>query len=92
MMNGNQGQQVPQPQQPLQQQPRQVNARNHQYTSAEVFGLLNFIQQVLPVDGTDWIDICNLHVANFLNTGLDPSKLKQKFQQLYHTNVPTGDL
>jgi len=91
MMNGNQGQQVPQPQQPLQQQPCWVNARNHQYTSAEVFGLLNCIQQVLLVDSTDWIDVCNLHVVNFLNTGHDPSKLKQKFQQLYRTNVPTGD-
>jgi hypothetical protein len=84
-MNGNQGQQVPPPQQPLQQQPHRVHARNHQYTSAEVFGLLNYIQQVLPVDGTDWIDVCNLHVANFPNTGRDPSKLKPKFQQLRFT-------
>jgi hypothetical protein len=62
-----------------------------QYSSAEVFGLLHIIEQILPVDGEHWNEVSRLHLVNFPNNGRDGLKLKRKFQQLHHSHVPTGD-
>ena len=83
-----------QPQPPVAQQPypqqRRRTARppTVQYSSAEVFGLLHIIEQILPVDGEDWNEVSRLHVVNFPNNGRDGPKLKRKFQQLHHSPVP----
>jgi hypothetical protein len=84
-MNGDQDQPAPRPRQARQQQPRRVTARHPQYTSAEVFGMLNCVQQVLPIDGPDWQEVYRLHIVNFPNTGRDAIKLKRKFQLLYRS-------
>jgi len=89
--------QQPQPQPPVAQQPypqqrrRTAQPPTVQYSSAEVFGLLHIIEQILPVDGEDWNEVSRLHVVNFPNNGRDGPKLKRKFQQLHRSCVPTGD-
>jgi hypothetical protein len=51
-----------------------------QYSSAEVFGLLQVIGQILPVDGEEWNEVSRLHVINYPNNSRDGPKLKQKFK------------
>jgi hypothetical protein len=94
-VNNQPQQQQQQPVQPgiacRQQRNRRSTAKTVQYTSVEVHALLRLAEQMLPVDGEDWDKLTRLHNLNFPTNGWDSAKLKRKFQQLYHVEMPTGD-
>ena len=75
-----------------QQQPRQRAGNNApQYTSTEIQGLLQVIEEILPVHGEDWEEVSQAHAANFPNTLRNAESIKRKFQALYRVKKPTGD-
>jgi hypothetical protein len=53
------------------------------FTSMEVQGLLNVIEETLLVHGEEWEDVSQSHAENFPNSHRTSESLKIKFQQLY---------
>jgi hypothetical protein len=75
-----------------QQQPRQCAGNNAaQYTSTEIQGLLQVIEEILPVHGEDWEEVSQAHAANFPDMLRTAESIKRKFQALYRVKKPTGD-
>ncbi len=75
-----------------QQQGRQREWSNTaHFTSMEVQGLLNVIEEILPVHGEEWEDVSQSHAENSPNSHRTSESLKRKFQQLYRAKKPTGD-
>jgi hypothetical protein len=76
-----------------QQQQAHQHAGNNapQYSSTEVQGLLQVIEEVLSVHGEEWDDVSQAHATNFPNSQRTAESLKRKFQQLYRVKKPTGD-
>jgi hypothetical protein len=67
------------------------NERTFHFSSTEVQGLLNVIEEILPVHGEDWEDVSQSHAANFPGSFCTSDSLKRKFQQLYRVKKLTGD-
>jgi hypothetical protein len=53
------------------------------FTSTEVQGLLQVIEEILPVHGEEWEDVLQSHAVNFPTSQRTTESLKRKFQQLY---------
>jgi hypothetical protein len=76
---------------------QQQQARQHErsntahFTSTEVQGLLQVIEDILPVHGEEWEDVSQSHAANFPTNQCTSESLKRKFQQLYRVKKLTGD-
>jgi hypothetical protein len=47
------------------QQQGHRNERTSHFSSTEVQGLLNVIEEILPVHGEEWEDVSQSHAANF---------------------------
>ncbi len=65
------------------QQQGRKNERTSHFSLTEVQGLLNVIEEILPVHGEDWEDVSQSHAANFPGSFRTSDSLKRKFQQLY---------
>ncbi len=76
-----------------QQQGRQCERSSNtaHFTSTEVQGLLQVIEEILPVHGEKWEDVSQPHAENFPNSHRTSESLKRKFQQLYRVKKLTGD-
>ncbi len=58
----------------------------------QVQGLLNVIEEILPVHGEEWEDVSQSHAANFPSSHHTSDSLKRKFQQLSQVKKLTGVL
>jgi hypothetical protein len=74
------------------QQEGRRNKRTSHFSSTEVQGLLNVIEEILPVHGEEWEDVSQSHAANFPSSHHTNDSLKRKFQQLSQVKKLTGDL
>jgi hypothetical protein len=73
------------------QVPQRAGNNTPQYNSTEIQGLLNIIEEILPVHGEEWEEVLQAHAANFPNSQRTAESLKGKFQQIYRVKKPTGD-
>ena len=64
-----------------QQQQARPRAGNNaaQYTSTEIQGLLQVIEEILPVHGEDWEEVSQAHAANFPNMLRNAESIKRKY-------------
>ena len=70
---------------------RKQNVRGVGYTSEEVKHLLQVIRDVLPCGPNGWSRVEDLHAEMYPHNSRDKDSLKQKFQKLHNTRIPTGD-
>ncbi len=61
------------------------------YSQMEIDSLLDLLEEHLPIASMEWERIENLHKCNFPTEDRRREFLKQKFQDLYRSKIPTGD-
>ncbi len=93
MMNANNQPANPPPNVGRQQQQAYQCAGNSapQFSSTEVQGLLQVVEENLPVHGEEWEDVSQAHAVNLPNSQRTAESFKRKFQQLYQVKKPMGD-
>jgi hypothetical protein len=75
-----------------QQQGRQRERSNiAHFTSTEIQGLLQVIEDIIPVHGEEWEDVSQSYAANFPTSQRTSESLERKFQQLYRVKKPMGN-
>ena len=61
------------------------------FTQAETESLLESIRSVLPIGGTEWGTVENLHLQEWPEVKRSKDSLRRKFSSLYRTKMPTGN-
>ena len=65
--------------------------RGASFKNAEVKIILDFIEEVLPIGGTEWDRILEMHEERFPDHNRTLTSIKRKYQDLHRKRVPTGD-
>ena len=66
-------------------------SRGRGFTEAEVDGLLDVIEELLPIGPNDWDRVTERHCTYYPGLGRTRESLKRKFASLYNHKKPTGD-
>ena len=66
-------------------------SRGRGFTEAEVDGLLDVIEDLLPISPNDWDRVAERHCTYYPGLGRTRESLKRKFASLYNHKKPTGD-
>ena len=66
-------------------------SRGRGFTQAELDGLLDIIEDLLPIGPNDWDRLAERHCTYYPGLGRSRESLKRKFALLYNHKKPTGD-
>jgi hypothetical protein len=66
-------------------------SRGASFQKDELNGFLEVMEQVKPIGGEEWNEVCHLHNKNFLGKHLTADMLCWKFQMMYLLKPPTGN-